>query len=61
VSVAGTTACFIAATLGARIFFPWPPALLAGAAAALLEALAGSKLDNLAIPLGTALVLSLAP
>jgi len=61
VSLAGTCACLVAATLGARIFFPWPPALAAGAAAALLEALAGSKLDNLAIPLGTALVLNVIP
>jgi dolichol kinase len=61
VSLAGTTACLVAATLGARLFFPWPPALAAGAAAALLEAFAGSKLDNLAIPFGTALVLSITP
>ncbi len=57
VSLAGSAACLVAATLGARLFFPWPPALAAGAAAALLEAFAGSKLDNLAIPLGTSLVL----
>ena len=61
VSLAGSTACLVAATLAARLFFPWPPALAAGAAAALLEAFAGSKLDNLAIPLATSLVLSLAP
>lgn len=60
VSVAGSAACLVAATLGARLFFPWPPALAAGLAAALLEAFAGSKLDNLAIPLGTSLVLHLA-
>lgn len=57
VSLAGSAACFAAATLGARCFFPWPVALAGGAAATLLEAFAGSKLDNLFIPLGTALVL----
>ncbi len=57
VSVAGSAACLVAATLAARWYFPWPVALLGGATAALLEAVAGSKLDNLVIPLGTALVL----
>jgi dolichol kinase len=59
VSLAGTAACFAAATLGCRIFVPWPAAVAGGIAAALLEAFAGSKLDNLAIPLGTALLLTL--
>lgn len=58
VSLAGSSACFVAATLAARVFLPWPVALAGGAAAMLLEAFAGSKLDNLAIPLGTALVTS---
>ncbi|MFI5402145.1 MAG: diacylglycerol/polyprenol kinase family protein [Planctomycetota bacterium] len=57
VSLAGSGACFVAATLAARWYFPWPAALLGGTAAALLEAFSGSKLDNLAIPIGTALVL----
>jgi dolichol kinase len=57
VSLAGCIACLVAATLAARVFVPWPAALAGGVAAMLLEAFAGSKLDNLAIPLGTALVL----
>lgn len=55
VSLAGSVACFVAATLAARWYFPWPVALVGGAAATLLEAVAGSKLDNLCIPLGSAL------
>lgn len=61
VSLAGSTACLVVATLVARLYFPWPVALAGGAAATLLEAFAGSKLDNFVIPLGTALVLSLVP
>lgn len=57
VSVAGSAACFVAATLGCRIFFGWPAALVAGLAATVLEAVSGSKLDNLTMPLGTATVL----
>jgi dolichol kinase len=60
VSLAGSLACLAVATLAARWYFPWPIALLGGCAATLLEALAGSKLDNLCIPLGTSLVLHLA-
>ncbi|HEX5138750.1 MAG TPA: hypothetical protein VFY93_17390 [Planctomycetota bacterium] len=56
VSLAGSVACLATASLAACVFVPWPVALAAGFAAALLEALAGSKLDNLAIPIGTALV-----
>lgn len=59
VSLAGTLACLLAATAGGLFFFSWPVALAGGAAAALLEAFSGSKLDNLAIPVGTALVLFL--
>ncbi len=59
VSVAGTLACFVAATGGALFFFPWPVAVAGGAAAAGLEALSGAKADNLSIPIGTALVLFL--
>lgn len=62
VSVAGSLACLAVATLAARVFVPWPTAIGGGVAATALEALAGSKLDNLFIPVGTALVLaSLAP
>lgn len=57
VSLAGSAACLVVATLAARWYFPWPVALLGGAMATLLEAVAGSKLDNLFIPLGTSLVL----
>lgn len=57
VSLAGSLACFVAATLGSRIFVPWPAALAGGATAMLVEAFAGSKLDNLAIPVATALAL----
>jgi dolichol kinase len=61
-SLAGSATCFAVATLAARVFVPWPVALAGGAAAMLLEAFAGSKLDNLVIPLGTALVVAtLAP
>lgn len=58
VSAAGSGACLVVATLACRAFFPWPAALLGGAVAALAEALAGSKLDNLAIPLAVALTLN---
>ena len=62
VSLAGSTACLVTATLAVRWYFPWPIALLGGIAATALEAFSGSKLDNFAIPVGTALVLaSLAP
>jgi phytol kinase len=60
-SVAGSSACLVAATLAARCYFPWPIALLGGATATVLEALAGSKVDNFAIPLGTAFVLATVP
>jgi dolichol kinase len=63
VSLAGSVACLVAASLSASVFVPWwPAAVAAGAAAAAIEALAGSKLDNLAIPLGVAYLLrSLGP
>jgi len=59
VSVAGSLACFVAASLGCRIFFGWPLSLAGGAAASLLEAISGSKFDNLVIPVGVALLLAL--
>ncbi|MHC4956735.1 MAG: diacylglycerol/polyprenol kinase family protein [Planctomycetota bacterium] len=58
VSLAGSGACFVAATLAARIFFGWGPAVAAGAAAAVLEAISGSKLDNLTMPIGVAAVVA---
>jgi dolichol kinase len=57
VSVAGCAACLVAATLGCRVFFGWPAALAGGVVAMVLEAVSGSKLDNLTMPLGTATVL----
>lgn len=60
VSVAGSLACLVAATLACRTFFGWPLSLVGGVAATLLEAFSGSKLDNLAIPVGVAAVLMLA-
>ncbi|MHC4547871.1 MAG: diacylglycerol/polyprenol kinase family protein [Planctomycetota bacterium] len=60
VSVAGSVACLVAATLACRLFATWPAALCGGGTATALEALSGTKLDNLTIPVGTALVLHLA-
>ena len=57
VSLAGSLACLVAATLGCAVFAPWPAAGAAGAAAAGLEAGSGSKADNLTMPVGAALVL----
>jgi dolichol kinase len=57
VSVAGSGACLVAATLAARWYFPWPVAVAGGVTAAALEAFSGTKLDNTTIPLGTSLVL----
>jgi dolichol kinase len=59
VSLAGSAACFVAASAGCAFFVPLPSALVGGLAATALEAFAGSKLDNLAIPVGTAAVLGL--
>ncbi|MFH1569070.1 MAG: hypothetical protein ABIL09_13825, partial [Gemmatimonadota bacterium] len=59
VSLAGSSTCLAAATLACLAYAPWPQALAAGAAATLLEAASGSKLDNLSMPLGAALVLHL--
>ena len=59
-SLAGTSACFLFSLIGCAFFFPvWPAAVAGAAAAALLEAVSGAKMDNLTIPAGTALVLSL--
>ncbi|MCZ6574806.1 MAG: hypothetical protein O7C98_16765 [Planctomycetota bacterium] len=59
VSLAGSAACFVGATAGAAVFQPFARALMAGAAATLLEAFSGSKLDNLVIPVGVAACLRL--
>ncbi|MFQ5844502.1 MAG: hypothetical protein ACE5JG_05875 [Planctomycetota bacterium] len=54
VSLAGSAACFAGAAAACALVVPWPRALAAGCAAAALEAVAGSKLDNLVIPVGVA-------
>jgi len=54
VSLAGSAACLVSATVACRLFAPWPAAVAGGLAATVLEAVAGSKLDNFAIPVGTA-------
>ena len=59
VSLAGSAACFVASVLACALFRPWPAALAGGAAATLLEAFSGSKLDNLTIPVGVSLTLHL--
>jgi len=59
VSLAGSTACLVMATLGCALYAPWPAALAAGAVATLLEAVSGAKLDNFTIPVGAALMLHL--
>jgi dolichol kinase len=58
VSLAGSTACFLAALVGCLLFAPWPAALAGAATATVLEAVSGSKLDNFTIPVGVALVLA---
>jgi dolichol kinase len=60
VSLAGSLACFAAALLGCALFVPLPRAVLGGVAAAVIEAAAGTKLDNLVIPVGAALAMHLA-
>ncbi|MGH7162073.1 MAG: hypothetical protein ACREID_01210 [Planctomycetota bacterium] len=57
VSLAGTGACLLAAAAACWTIVTPPKALVGGAVAAAVEAVAGSKLDNLAIPLGVALAL----
>lgn len=59
VSVAGSSACFLAASAGCALFAPWPAALAGGAMATLMEAVSGAKLDNLTMPVGVGLVLQL--
>jgi dolichol kinase len=57
-SLAGSTACFVAALIGCRFFAPWPAALAGAATATVLEAFSGSKADNFTMPVGAALVLA---
>ena len=57
ISVAGSTTCFVVASGACYLFFDWPLAMLGGFTATLLEAVSGTKLDNLLIPIGTAAVL----
>ena len=61
VSLAGSGACALLATVAIVLLraFDWPVALAGGIAAALLEAFSGSKMDNLTMPVGVALVLHL--
>jgi dolichol kinase len=59
VSVAGSGACLVAATLACWVFFPPPVAIAGGVMAAGLEAFSGAKLDNLTIPVGVAALLEL--
>jgi len=61
VSLAGSGACVLFATVAILLLraFAWPVALAGGVAAALLEAFSGSKMDNLTMPVGVALVLHL--
>lgn len=57
VSLAGTLACVVATAAGVVFFFPLWMAALAGVLAAVLEAVSGSKLDNLTMPIGVAALL----
>jgi dolichol kinase len=59
VSLAGTLACFAVSAAACWTILPLPRALLAGGVAAAVEAVAGSKLDNFAIPVSVALALTL--
>ena len=60
VSLAGSGACFVFSVAAIKLLgFPLHEALLGGLASALIEALSGSKLDNLTMPVGVALALYL--
>ncbi|MEM8883776.1 MAG: diacylglycerol/polyprenol kinase family protein [Planctomycetota bacterium] len=56
-SVAGSTTCFVVCTAVCWLFVGFPLALVGGLAATVLEAVSGSKNDNLLIPIGTAAAL----
>ena len=58
VSLAGSLACLLASAAATWTILPLPRALLAGAVASVVEAVAGSKLDNLAIPVSVAAALA---
>jgi phytol kinase len=57
ISAAGSTTCFIVTSGVCALFFDWPIAIAGGFTATALEAISGTKLDNLLIPVGTAAVL----
>ena len=61
VSLAGSGACFVFSAVVILLLgvHPWHAAVAGGVAAALLEAFSGTKMDNLTMPVGVALVLSL--
>ena len=58
VSLAGSLACFVVSSAAAWAILPLPRALLGGCVAAIVEAVAGSKLDNFAIPVSVAAALT---
>ncbi len=58
VSLAGSLACFFVSSVATWTILPLPRALLAGAVASVVEAVAGSKLDNFAIPVSVAAALT---
>ena len=58
VSLAGSLACLLVSSAATWAILPWPRALLAGAVASVVEAVAGSKLDNFAIPVSVAAALT---
>ena len=57
VSLAGTLACVVATTGATLLFFPLWKAALAGVLAGVLEAVSGSKFDNLTMPVGVGTLL----
>lgn len=58
-SLAGSATCLVVTTACCWPFVGWPAAIVGGVAATILEALSGTKMDNLLIPLGTAAALFL--
>ena len=59
ISVAGSGTCFVVCTAACSLFVTWPMAFVGGLVATGIEAMAGTKLDNLLIPVGTAGILAL--
>jgi len=60
-SLAGSGTCLLVCTASCWPFVGFPAAVAGGVAATVLEAVSGTKLDNLLIPLGTAGALWLLP